>query len=148
MNLFGFGTMARAKAKAFFGDSGAAAIEFAFLLPVLTVGILSISDVANIAIGESQMQSAVRASIQYAMNGGTDMSVAQTQGTSAWSNKPPSGTLTVTKSCLCGSAAGTCGQLCADGSVPSTYVTAVASATLGGNVISTTKSVTESVRTQ
>ncbi len=139
----------RHRSAGFWHDASAnAAIEFAFLLPVLVIGALTLSDTANIGMGASRMQSAVRASIQYAMNGGTDMTVAQTQGTQAWSNKPSNGTISVSESCVCGSGAGTCGVLCADGSVPSTYVTAVATATLGGSVLSVNKSVTESVRIQ
>ena len=128
--------------------SGQSGLEFAFIVPALAVGVLFISDVANIAMGASQMQTAVRTSIQYAMNGGLDMSVAQAQGTQAWVNKPHDGTLSAAQSCKCASAGATCGALCPNGSVPWTYVTVVASGTLGGSMISQTKTVTESVRTQ
>jgi Flp pilus assembly protein TadG len=128
--------------------SGQSGLEFAFIVPALAVGILTISDVANIAMGASQMQTAVRTSIQYAMNGGSDMSVAQAQGVQAWANMPSSGTLSAAQSWKCGSGPGTQGQLCPDGSVPSSWVTVVASATFGGTVISQPKSVTESVRIQ
>ena len=139
----------RSKGKKWFADrSGTSGIEFAFIVPALAVGVVCISDVANIAMGKSQMQTAIRTSIQYAMNGGTDMSVAQAQGVQAWNSEPNGGTLTVAKSYKCGNAAGTQGQLCPDGSVPFVYVTATASAMLGGSVFSQQETVTESVRTQ
>lgn len=125
---------------------GTAAIEFALLLPILTVGVLFLSDAVTIGTGASEMQSAVRASIQYAMNGGTDMTVAKNQGILAWADEPSDGNLTVTKACTCGASAGICGTLCADGSDPATYITGVATGTLGGNVLSISKTVTESVR--
>jgi Flp pilus assembly protein TadG len=125
---------------------GTAAIEFALLLPVLVIGVLFLSDAVTIGTGSSEMQSAVRASIQYAMNGGTDMTVAKQQGILAWADEPSNGTLTVTSACTCGASAGVCGTLCADGSDPATYVTSVATGTLGGNVLSINKTVTESVR--
>lgn len=128
------------------GTEGTAAIEFALLLPVLVLGVLLLSDTVTIGTGSSEMQSAVRASIQYAMNGGTDMTVAKNQGILAWANEPSDGTLTITKACTCGSSAGTCGTLCPDSSEPATYVTGVAKGTLGGNAISLYKTVTETVR--
>lgn len=128
------------------GTHGTAAIEFALLLPILVVGVLFLSDAVTIGTGASEMQSAVRASIQYAMNGGTDMTVAKNQGVLAWADMPSDGTLSVTKACTCGASAGTCGTLCADGSDPATYITGVARGTLGGNVLSISKTVTESVR--
>lgn len=128
------------------GADGTAAIEFALLLPVLVLGVLFLSDAVTIGTGSSEMQTAVRASIQYAMNGGTDMTVAKQQGILAWADKPSDGTLSLTKACTCGASAGVCGSLCADGSDPATYITGVATGTLGGNVLSISKTVTESVR--
>jgi Flp pilus assembly protein TadG len=138
----------KAFTKRFSDTSGQSGIEFAFIVPALAVGVLYISDVANIAMGASQMQTAVRTSIQYAMNGGASMTVAQAQGVQAWANRPSSGTLSAAQSWKCGSGAGTAGQLCPDGSVPTSWVTVVASATLGGTMISQPKTVTESVRIQ
>ena len=139
----------RARTKRFSANkSGQSGLEFAFIVPALAVGILFISDVANIAMGASQMETAVRTSIQYAMNGGLDMTVAQAQGAQAWANKPHDGTLTAAQSCKCGAAGATCGALCPNGSVPWTYVTVVASGTFGGGMITRQESVTESVRTQ
>lgn len=128
--------------------SATSAIEFGFIAPVITVAVIGLSDASTIGIGSSKMQSAVRASIQYVMNGGADMGVAQTQGMQAWVNTPTDGTMTISQACYCGGAAGTCGVVCSDGSVPSRYITAVASGTLGGDMLKFKKTVTETVRVQ
>ncbi|HEY2032642.1 MAG TPA: hypothetical protein VGH02_03020 [Rhizomicrobium sp.] len=129
-------------------NGGTSAVEFGLVLPLLAVAAVSISDASTISTQSSAMQSAVRASIQYAMNGGGDTSVAQQTGVQAWNNKPSDGTLLVSQSCVCGGAAGTCGTVCADGTVPSSYVTAVATGKVGGDVLSWHNTVTESVRVQ
>lgn len=131
-----------------FDRRGNAAVEFALLLPFLSVAVTSLSDVANISMGASQMQTAIRASIQYVMDGGSDMSVAQQQGTNAWSGKPSDGSISVSEACECGTTAATCGTLCTDGSDPATYVTGTATGTLGGSFVKISKTVTQVVRVQ
>jgi Flp pilus assembly protein TadG len=129
-------------------ESGTSAIEFASIVPMLAFGTIGISDVANMGMQASDMQGAVRASIQYVMNGGNDMTTAKTQGTQAWGSMPNGATINVTMSYFCGAGAGTPNTLCADGNVPTAYVTAVATGTLGGDIIHLTKTVTEKVRVQ
>ncbi len=128
--------------------SASAAIEFALVVPVLIFAALAIYDISSIAVGASEMETAVRASTQYAMNGGSDMDKAQTLGLLAWTGKPSSGSLTVSTSCTCGSAAGTCGSLCADGSIPQTWVTATAHAPLGTDYFQINDVVTQTVQTR
>jgi Flp pilus assembly pilin Flp len=123
-----------------------AAIEFAIIVPVLAVMAVTISDASSVAIGASHMETALRSSVQYAMNGGTDMSQAQAVGVQAWQGKPHGATLNVTSVCECGAGAGICNQICPDGSLPQTFVSAVASAPLGGSVIHLQKSLSETVR--
>jgi Flp pilus assembly protein TadG len=125
---------------------GTAAIEFAFIVPVLALIVLSLADIATIAIGMGEMQTASRAAIQYAIAGGADMAVAQTQGLKAWNSEPADGALTAVSACLCGATATDCQVLCADGSFPNEYVTVTASGTLGGHMISKSETLTEVVR--
>jgi Flp pilus assembly protein TadG len=129
-------------------DGGVAAVEFAMILPVLAVIVISLPDVSQAVTGVIQMENAARASVQYAMGGGNDMSVAHTVGMQSWTIKPTDAVLTGSQSCKCGAAAGTCGQLCADGTNPQTYFTVVASGTLGGSNINFQKTITRSVRVQ
>jgi len=125
---------------------GTAAIEFAFIVPALALIVVALADVAAIAVGMGEMQTAVRAAIQYAIAGGTDMTVAQTQGLNAWSGKPADGAVTATAACLCAGAANDCQVLCADGTYPKEYITVSASGTLSGRMISKHESLSEVVR--
>jgi len=125
---------------------GNSAIEFAIIVPVLAGIVVTITDVATIADGVSEMHTAARAAIQYGMNGGTDMSVAQTQGVSSWPDDPSDGTLTVVQSCTCSGASHSCSTTCPDGSSPYVFITATAKGTLGGNMIKQKKTVTETLR--
>ncbi len=128
--------------------SGSSAVEFAAIMPVLALGTVGVSDLSSIGTQSSDMQGAVRASIQYVMNGGTSMDIAKTQGSQAWAHIPSGGTITVTISYFCGVVAGTANTLCADGTVPTAYVTAMATATLGGDMLHWAKTVVEKVRVQ
>jgi Flp pilus assembly protein TadG len=130
------------------GTRGTAAIEFAFVLPIIVGIVLPLPDVGTIASGDMNMESAVRMSAQYAMNGGSDTSVAQQLGSGAWQSKPSNGVLTVTKACYCAGSSGTCGQVCGDGSLPQTYMTVRASGTFGGSMISLPLSTEQVVRIQ
>jgi Flp pilus assembly pilin Flp len=129
-------------------ESGTSAIEFAMIAPALAFGTIGISDVANMGMQASQMQGAVRASIQYIMNGASDTTMARTQGLAAWGTVPSGGTLSVTMAYFCGNAAGVANTLCGDGTVPKAYVTATATAKLGGDMLSYSKTVVEKVRVQ
>jgi len=125
---------------------GAAAIEFAIIVPVLVVIVLMIADASNVAVGGAHMETAIRSSVQYAMNGGTDMAQAQAVGLQAWQGKPSNASLSVSSVCKCGSGSGICGQICGDGSLPQTFVTAVASGKIGGTVVHVQKTLSETIR--
>ena len=126
--------------------NAASAIEFAIIAPLLALIVITLGDVATIATGVGEMQTAIRASIQYAMNGGLDMTIAQTQGVNAWDSKPANGTLTATTACYCAAAGADCQTPCADNSAPEKVVTVTASGTLGGNTIQRNETITEKVR--
>ena len=72
---------------------GAAAVEFALIVPVLAGLVVAIDDVSNIAIGTADMQTGARAATQYAMEGGTDLVAARTLGMQAWNQKPSDASL-------------------------------------------------------
>lgn len=128
-------------------NDGVAAIEFAFIAPIFAVLAFLMIDVANIGMGSSNMQSAVRAAIQYAIKDGTNMTTAQNLGNATWTSKPTGATLTAVASCRCGSTTNSCTAVCPDGiNVPANYVTVTATAYLGGSWYHTTKTVMEEVR--
>ena len=125
---------------------GTAAVEFAFIIPILTLIVLTISDVTTIATGVGEMHTAARAAIQYAMNGGTDMTVAKTQTTDAWQSEPADGAMSVIQACTCSGSSHSWSTTCSDGSSPYVFVTATATGTLGGSMIKQSKTITETVR--
>lgn len=127
---------------------GVAAVEFALVLPFLATIALLLPDLSQAAVGVINMQGAARASIQYAMTGGTDLTKAQTLGLAAWSNQPSDANLTTGESCTCAGAGATCGQPCTDGTSPQEYFNVSASGHVGGTLIGFENSVSRSVRIQ
>jgi Flp pilus assembly protein TadG len=127
-------------------QGGSAAVEFALIGPIFATAVVLLSDVANIMVGVGEMETGMRAATQYAMNGGIDMSIAQTQGLQAWDKRPAGGSISATRACLCTGAAADCTVPCADGSIPETYVTVTANGTWTGNMISRTQTLSQKVR--
>ena len=126
---------------------GTSAIEFALIAPMLVAVVIGLADVSNMGYGSSNMQSAVRAGIHYAMAGGTDETVAQTVADASWTRKPADGVVTTSKVCKCaGAVVGDCEALCPDNSRPEMYITVTATGTLGGNFYDMTQTSTETVR--
>jgi Flp pilus assembly protein TadG len=126
---------------------GTSAIEFAFIAPMLVIVVLALSDVSALSYGSSNMQSAVRSGIHYAMAGGTDAATAQTIANNAWSKKPGDGVVTSARVCKCaGAVVGDCDALCADTSRPEMYITVTATGTVGGDLYSMTQTSSETVR--
>lgn len=125
---------------------GIAALEFAFIAPVLAIIAILMTDVGMAAVGAMNMESAVRASVQYAMNGGTDLAVAKTLGMSTWSSQPSDATMSTSKMCKCGSSVVACTSTCSNGSQPSGFFTATATGTLGGSILHFSKTTTQTVQ--
>ena len=125
---------------------GTSVIEFALIAPGLASMVLGISQVSEVLIGSSDMQAAARASVQYVLNGGTDLTTAQNVGLQAWSNKPANATLVASEYCTCHGVTAVCTQTCSDGDVPKQYISATATGTLGGTVYTINKTLTETAR--
>ena len=134
-------------AKRLLGDrKGTAAIEFGLVLPVLAAIAVGVPDVANIATGAINMDGAVRAGVQYAMNGGTNTSSVATFASRNWVSEPQGATMAASEACYCDGVVLTCGQPCAG--TTSSFITVVATATLGGSMISMPISKSQKVRIQ
>lgn len=126
--------------------SGTSAMEFGLIVPVLLTIVLTISDSTSLVVGTGEMQTAVRAAVQYAMNGGTNMTTAQNQGTQAWNNKPTGGTLSAAQACYCSGSSHSCATLCNDGTSPQMFISVTATASLGGSILNQNQTVTETIR--
>jgi len=127
-------------------QDASAAVEFALVGPIFATAVICLADVANIVVGVGSMETGMRSAAQYAMNGGSDMTTARTQGLQAWYNRPAGSNITAVKSCGCNGAAADCAVPCANGNVPETYVTVTATATFTGNMISRNETLSEKVR--
>ena len=130
----------------FSSEEGTSAVEFALIVPVLATMVLGISQGSDILVGSSRMQMAARASIQYVLNGGTDLTTAENAGLDAWDNKPSDAAISASEYCTCDGATAACTTTCTDGSVPYQYISATVSGTLGGTVYKVDKTLTETAR--
>lgn len=124
-----FGTVLRDKA-------GVSAVEFALIVPVMMLVLLGIIEFGSILFDRTDMHTAVRSGVQYVMNGGRNTDDASNIVLMSWSTKPETGTVNVTRYCLCTEAEHACSLPCSDMSVPEAYIWIEASATLGGLVYS------------
>jgi len=125
---------------------GTSAIEFAIISPVLIACVVALSDVNDVSWRSASMQSAVRAGTQYALKGGTDPTIMQSQADAAWSNKPSDATITAAKVCKCLAVLHACDTLCDDLNPSQVFMTVTATGTVGGHYISIAKTATETVR--
>ena len=111
---------------------GAAAIEFAFILPILTAlvvvgldGWLRINQV-------SQMRSAIQSGSRYYQSGGADDTAASTLGLAAWAHRPGDATLAGVRVCKCGTTVVDCTTQCPGSTLPMVFVTLTATGTFSG----------------
>ena len=101
--------------------SGATAVEFALIAPVLAALMVAAADLAHIAFERSDMLGAARSGSQYFMAGGTDLERARTIVERSWSAMPENARVLVTRTCECGGVTASCNLLCPDQSVPISY---------------------------
>ncbi len=125
---------------------GAAAVEFALVVPALATMVLGISQISSVVVGSANMQTGARAGVQYVLNGGADMTTAQNVALQAWQQKPNDATISASEYCTCDGATTVCTQTCANGDAPEKYVAVTATGTLGGTVYAFNKTLTETAR--
>jgi Flp pilus assembly pilin Flp len=127
-------------------ESGASAVEFAILAPVLALALLGVADFGQMAIQRTDMHGALRSGGQYLLNGGRDLTVAREIVLRSWSSMPEDGIVETSRFCLCGETEHVCSAPCSDGSVPTAYITLRAHATLGGMFIDSGESTDDTIR--
>ena len=127
---------------------GAAAVEFAIILPVLAAMVIGIAQYGGMVIAYQQMHDGVEAGAVYVMRGGSDMTAAKDISLGAWPNKPGDASVTATHTCSCAGVSNSCTSLCPDNSYPQAFTTIAASGTYSGLYGSQSMSTTHVVRTQ
>ena len=119
--------------RAFVSDrDGLAAMEFAFIAPIVAVMLVMGVDGWLRETHMSQMRTATQTGVRYYQTGGSDDTVAQTVSAAAWSGKPANGVLNVVRSCTCVSTAVACATVCTGNNLPSVFLTLTASGTYSG----------------
>jgi Flp pilus assembly protein TadG len=98
---------------AFRDRSGASAIEFALLAPVIAVFIAVGTQFWAMNGAVTNMRSAVDAGARYYLAGGSSDAIAQSLALNAWRNPPSGGAITATRACSCAGGAADCNTLCA-----------------------------------
>lgn len=126
--------------------SGGAAVEMALMAPVLIASLLAMADLGMTIYGRLDMQTAVRAGLQYVMAGGGDLDVAEEIVLQAWQDPPSDASVRATRFCLCGEAEAACSSQCPDSSRPKPHTRISASATLGMFLFSTRVASEEAAR--
>ena len=138
---------ARARAPHFLRNrSGGAAIELALIAPVLAVALVGIADLSMRIFDRLNMQSAVRAGLQYTMSGGGDLVAARAIVLDAWTDRPADASVVAELYCLCGETVTVCTNSCSGGAPPKAYTRINASGTLGRFFFSEPVSSSEAAR--
>jgi Flp pilus assembly protein TadG len=108
-------------------DEGIAAVEFAFVAPVLVILIVCTADLGLGLYRKMQVQNAAQAGAQYAAVHGFDSSSISAAVTGATSFSAISASPTPSQFCGCPSSTGvtstSCSSTCSGGASPGTYVT-------------------------
>jgi len=107
-------------------DKGAAAVEFAVIVPVLAAILVGLMVAWEPATAMLQMRAAVHAGATYVRQGGTNDTHTRSVVISSWEDKPASSSVSVSRQCLCGQTVSACTTICADQTPPSVYVTVAA----------------------
>lgn len=116
------------------GDiSGAAAIEFGVVVPMLALMVTAVIDIGLGVHSKMQLEDAAQAGVQWAIRNGFDATAISTAVTSATNNSTITATPAPVQYCGCASgssiSSATCGTPCPDGAQAGTYVTVSAQAT-------------------
>lgn len=128
-------------------ERGAAAVEFAIIVPVLVGMFLAATQVWDASTRVNNMRLALRPATQYYMGGGTSDAQAIALGNAAWQSPPANASLTSARSCRCGQTVQDCATpVCADGKAESVFVTLTASGSWTGVTYGSSLSQTAVVR--
>jgi Flp pilus assembly protein TadG len=114
-------------------SSGASAVEFAVLSPVLAFLVLGLMDLASMASSAISLRGGLQAAAGYVMQGGTDDAQITAIAESTWSSAPDDANISIARSCACGATAVSCTAVCTSGSkTPASLVHLTASWTWTG----------------
>jgi Flp pilus assembly protein TadG len=93
-------------------SSGASALEFAIIAPILAGLTVYGFDAWELINRKQDMHASVNAVAHYYMGGGSDVPTAQSIGMSGWPNTPADAQINISSACICGGAAWDCNTVC------------------------------------
>jgi Flp pilus assembly protein TadG len=129
----GPGLFRRFFSRAASNTSGAVAVEFGFMVPVLAFMVIAVTDIGLGVYRKMQVENAAQAGIEYAIVHGFDVSAISNAVTSATNSSAITASPSPTTFCGCATGAGintaSCGTTCPGGALAATYTTASAQAT-------------------
>jgi len=126
--------------------SGVSAVEFALIVPFLLISLLGVVDIGNVVYQRADMESALRAGIQYFMNGGDDLAKAEQVVSASWTTKPDGVSVIAERFCMCETTVHACNALCDDDSYPMSFNRVRATATFPGILMDDAHEAEQSVR--
>ncbi|AZO70401.1 MAG: pilus assembly protein [Mesorhizobium sp.] len=109
--------------------SGAAAVEFALVLPVLCAALFGIVDGWSYVTNSLAMRAGVKTAANLLLAGATDDSAVQAAAVASWEKKPDDAAIAVTRTYKCGTTVVTSTTICAGSKLPSVFVQIQASGT-------------------
>lgn len=114
-------------------SSGAAAIEFGVVVPMLALMVTAVIDLGLGIYSKMQLEDAAQAGVEWAIRNGFDASAISTAVTNATNSSKITASPPPVQYCGCASSSSitsaTCGTTCPDGAQAGTYVTVSAQAT-------------------
>lgn len=125
---------------------GVSAVEFALVSPVLLITLLGVVDIGNVVYQRADMESALRAGVQYFMNGGDNLDKAEDVVNISWTTKPDGVTIAAERFCMCEAVEHACNELCDDGTYPQSFNRLRATATFPGILMESGHSAEQSIR--
>lgn len=127
-------------------ESGIAAIEFAFVAPLLALIITAIVDVGMYVNARADMTSSIKSGVDYFMTGGQDTDAAISVIDHAWTRRPEYSTIEAQRFCSCSGIVSTCSNVCTDGSQPEAYKKIVVTAYYDGLLLEAKYQSDETIR--
>lgn len=128
-----FSTLCRRFRFALSDTSGATAIEFGVMIPLLSLMVVSLTDIGLAVYRKMQVENAAQAGAQYAIIRGFDATGISKAVTSATNSTAVTATPSPVQFCGCPTSAGvstvSCGTVCSSGALAGTYTTVSAQAT-------------------
>lgn len=121
--------MERRSVRMFRSNSGAAAVEFALVVPILCLVLLGIIDGWSFVSSSLSMRAGVKTAANLVMAGAADDAATQAVALSSWENRPDDAQVTLDRKYLCGSIAVDPSSLCNGTKAPSVFVEIQAKAT-------------------